>query len=88
MSHPDLVRALAENWIRKGELHRELAFKLANDALKVLKKGPRLENWRDIERADKIARRAAGLESEEATKVNVALNLVNQRILAMQLAAE
>jgi len=67
-----------------GELHRELAFRLANDALKALKKAPRLDNWQDIERADKIARRAAGLESEDKTKVNVSLNLVNQRILAMQ----
>lgn len=79
-----LVTELAENWIQRGELHRELAFRLANDALKALRKGPKLDNWQDIERADKIARRAAGLESEEATKVNVSLNLVNQRILAMQ----
>jgi hypothetical protein len=35
-----------------------------------------------------MARRAAGLENDDATKVNVSLNLVNQRILAMQLAAE
>jgi hypothetical protein len=42
-------------------------------------------DWQDSERADKMARRTAGLEAEE-TKVNVNLNLVNERILAMQLA--
>jgi len=31
-----------------------------------------------------IARRAAGLENHDATEVNVSLNLVNQRILAMR----
>ena len=43
----------------------------------------------DIEKADGIARRATGLDSNHsAPKVNVALNLVNQRILAMQGRAE
>ena len=45
-------------------------------------------DWMSIEKADKMARRAAGLENDETTKVNVSLNLVNQRILAMQQAAE
>jgi hypothetical protein len=36
-----------------------------------------------------MARRAAGLENDKsAAKVNVALNLVNQRILAMQNATD
>jgi len=35
-----------------------------------------------------MARRAAGLADGEKTKVNVSLNLVNQRILAMQQAEE
>jgi hypothetical protein len=36
-----------------------------------------------------MARRAAGLDSDEsAPKVNVSLNLVNQRILAMQQAGQ
>ena len=46
------------------------------------------EDWHAIEKADKMARRAAGMDDGEGTKVNVSLNLVNQRILAMQLAAE
>jgi hypothetical protein len=35
----------------------------------------------------RIARRASGLEAED-TKVNVSLNLVNQRIIAMRQASE
>jgi hypothetical protein len=36
-----------------------------------------------------MARRSAGLDTtESAAKVNVALNLVNQRILAMQNATD
>ena len=46
--------------------------------------GIQIADWQDLERADKMARRAAGLESDEAPKVNVQLNLVNQRIRAMQ----
>jgi hypothetical protein len=46
---------------------------------------PKLSGWQDIERADKMARRAAGLESDgTGGTVNIALQLVNQRILAYQ----
>ena len=45
----------------------------------------RWSNGLDIEKGDKMARRATSLDGDEsAAKVNVALNLVNQRILAMQ----
>lgn len=47
-----------------------------------------MTDWQDIERADKMARRASGLDSDDAPKVNVNLNLVNQRILAMQQAPD
>ena len=49
---------------------------------------PAVIDWQDIERADKMARRASGLDSDDAPKVNVNLNLVNQRILAMQQAPD
>ena len=49
---------------------------------------PAVTDWQDIERADKIARRASGLDSDDAPKVNVNLSLVNQRILAMQQAPD
>lgn len=74
----------------KGELHRALAYKIAHEALQsALSAGiPALTDWQDIERADKMARRASGLDSDDAPKVNVNLNLVNQRILAMQQAPD
>ena len=62
---------------------------MANSSLqKASKSPPKLQGWQDIERADKMARRAAGLDNGQGTKVNASVNLVNQRILAMQLAAE
>jgi hypothetical protein len=80
---------MATSWAEKGESHRALPFEMANSALqKVARNAPKLEAWQDIERADKMARIAAGMDSEDQTKVNVQLNLVNQRILAMQHADE
>ena len=81
-----ITEMMAECWAEKCEKHRALAFEMANSALqRAATDAPRLEDWQDIERADKMARRAAGLDNDEsAPKVNVALNLVNQRILAMQ----
>ena len=52
---------------------------------KTSKRPPKLQDWQDIERADKMARRAAGLEAADGTStVNIALQLVNQRIIALQ----
>ena len=79
---------MAETWIQKGETHRALAFRIAHKAMKRAEKlgVPLPFDWQDLERADKIARRAARMDSEDQTKVNLSLQLVNQRILAMQLA--
>jgi hypothetical protein len=50
---------------------------------------PALEQWLNIEKTDKMKAGATGLDSDEsAAKVNVTLNLVNQRILAMQNATD
>ena len=84
----ELVSAkMAENWLEKGECHRALAFEMAHSALqKTSKRPPKLQDWQDIERADKMARRAVGLEGNEAAQnVNISLALVNQRILNCQL---
>jgi hypothetical protein len=80
---------IGQQWVEKGEVHRRLAFDLATKALQSLQNDrvgvPPLEQWSDIEKADKIARRAAGLEESTVPEtVNVRLALVNQRILAMQ----
>jgi hypothetical protein len=67
-----------------------ITHKIAHEALQsALSAGiPAVIDWQDIERADKMARRASGLDSDDAPKVNVNLNLVNQRILAMQQAPD
>jgi hypothetical protein len=74
--------------LEKGEIHRALAFQIAHQALEnASSKAKKVMDWQDIERADKMARRAAGLEAERASgTVNIALRLVNQRILAYQQA--
>ena len=83
-----IAEIIGSNWAERGEIHRRLAFDLATKALQLLQNDrgglPALEQWSDIERADKMARRAAGLEANEVSgKVNVNLALVNQRILAL-----
>ena len=70
----------------KSEIHRSLAFRIAHEALKTASgKARKVQDWEDIERADKMARRAAGLEAEGTGEtVSVHLQLVKQRILAHQ----
>jgi hypothetical protein len=65
------------NWIEKGEVHRKTAFDLAHESLKMMTpRAPR--TFREAEAADKIARRAAGLETAEV--VQQTLINVNERI--------
>jgi hypothetical protein len=83
------AKIIGSNWAERGEIHRRLAFDLATKALQLLQNDrvglPPLEQWSDIEKVDKMARRAAGLEENKASgNVNVSLALVNQRILALQ----
>lgn len=59
----------AQSWAEKGEMHRAAVFKLVSEALAKAK--PRkLEEWADIERAARIADRAAGLD-KPAPAVNI-----------------
>ena len=71
----NLSRAVRESWAERGEAHRNTMFGLATRAIAESKlSAPK--NWRDLETADKIARRAAGLEDADAqgrTIVNLAL---------------
>ena len=70
-----LSGAVRESWADRGEAHRRTMFDLASGAIsKATVQAPK--NWRDLETADKIARRAAGLEDADAqgrTIVNLAL---------------
>ena len=55
---------------------------MTNTALrKVAKTPPPLESWSDVERADKAARRACGLDDSEATRnINIGMQLIDQRL--------
>ena len=62
---------IAESWAEKGEEHRRLTFEKAHHAIRNAKvDAPK--NWRDFEIADKVARKAAGLESGDS-QVNLAI---------------
>jgi hypothetical protein len=72
----------AESWLEKGENHRQEAFRLASEAVKRAGKAPpEINDWADLERADKMARRAAGLEQDVATQSNAfTFNLVKELV--------
>jgi hypothetical protein len=76
------TETLAQDWVSRGEAHRALIYELTKTALRRLgNKPPPLGAWADIERADKAARRACGLDDSEATRnINVGLQLINQRL--------
>ena len=73
------------DWNKKGETHRGLAFKIAHESVKKFK--PRApKNFRELEAADKIARRAAGLEVAEVQQntliqVNELINEAEPQVL-------
>lgn len=70
-----LTKEKAENWSEKAELHKILAFEVANAALSKLKDAPlAINEWRDADIADKMARRAVGLDNDDSTKVNNTFN--------------
>lgn len=67
-------RIAVETWAEKAEAHRQHMFNIATKALKSASV-PAPRNWKDMETADKIARRAAGLDDEggQKTLVNIGL---------------
>jgi transposase len=71
----------AETWLERGEMHRGRMFALAERALKTVESlPPDVKDWSDVERLDKIARRAAGLDSgDEKSSNSFTLNLIHQR---------
>jgi hypothetical protein len=71
------LEKVVDKWAEKGEKHREVAFDIAHESLKKFKaKAPK--SFRELEAADKIARRAAGLETADA--VQATLINVNEAI--------
>ena len=66
-SHPVQPLAVAaQSWQQKGEQHRTTIFAMASRALAAIADTPPdLTNWSDIERAARLADRAAGLEQAQ-----------------------
>jgi lambda repressor-like predicted transcriptional regulator len=60
---PSPLVTAAKSWAEKGEAHRSQIFAMAQRALSAIADTPPdLTNWADIERAARLADRAAGLE--------------------------
>jgi hypothetical protein len=68
--------AINETWAEKGEAHRTEIFAMAQKLVKQAKAGHlEIKDVADLDRVDKIARRAAGLDDGDGSKVQVAVNL-------------
>jgi hypothetical protein len=80
------VEIIAQSWAERGEQHRLLAFQLAHNSLKTAaKRGLPIEDWRDADLADKTARRNPGLDSEEGSRIQIGIALVEARLQAINL---
>lgn len=66
LTNPEKVKLIkkSRDWGKSAEEHRELAFDLAHASVKKFK-AKRPATFRDLEIADKMARRAAGLDNAE-----------------------
>jgi hypothetical protein len=49
------------------------------------RQGSRSSDWRDCDLADKVARRNAGLDSEEGSRIQIGLALIETRLQAINL---
>ena len=58
----EVAESLAASWAEKGEQHRTIAFGLSHSAL-AKSKPPALQTWRDMEIADKMARRQVNMSA-------------------------
>lgn len=76
-----LAEKMAETWAEKGEKHRALAFSLASRAMEAaMQAPPEVKDWADLERVDKMARRAAGLDQEQGGSVMINMQLLGDRV--------
>ncbi len=73
MSRDQVKTAITETWAEKGAKLRRVMFKKAFNAVKASTvQSPK--NWRDLEIADKLARRAAGLDTAD-NQVNLSFSV-------------
>lgn len=73
-----IIEQSAKNLAQRGEEHADMVFRKANDALNKMKEFP-IENARDVELIDRVARRAAGLGNDE-TDVKISIVGLNERL--------
>ena len=73
LSRDQVKAAITETWAEKGAKLRRVMFKKAYNAVKQSTvQTPK--NWRDLEIADKLARRAAGLDTSD-NQVNLSFSV-------------
>jgi hypothetical protein len=77
-----VIQTVAESWAERGEIHRNLVYKIANAALlQAQKAGVPVESARDFDLVDRAGRRSCGLDaSDRDPNINIGLALVCQRI--------
>ena len=81
-----VVEIVAQSWAERGEQHRLLAFDFAHNSLKAAAKaGLPVTDWAEAEKADRMARRASGLDSEEGNRIQIGLALIETRLQAINL---
>ena len=66
------------NWSARAEKHRDLSFTIAHESMKRFKPR-RPQNWRELDLADKIARRSAELDMDDNTQSQMLLVNINER---------
>ena len=82
----EVIEIAAQSWAERGEQHRALTFNLAHSELKAAsKRGLPIEDWSAAEKADRMARRAAGLDSEEGMRISIGMEMINQRLETIDL---
>ena len=70
-----VAQIVTETWAEKAEAHRQKVFALASKALDAANV-PTPKNWRDLETADKMARRAAGLDDDSGQRTLVQIGML------------
>ncbi len=67
VQNAEVVDRTAQDWLSKGEAHRAVVFDKASGAIK--KANMRVpQSWKEFDLADRVARRAAGLENSEVVQ--------------------
>lgn len=69
----EVGKELAKSWVERGESYRRMIFEKTSKLMEQATLAPP-KNWKDADVADKMARRAAGLDNLE-TQVNTIIGI-------------